>query len=117
MSNTTGSFIANAVSDLAENLGKTHILDEISIYGLADYDGSSTFSFEWIGADVPREFHEEILDFLMRIKELVIDSKKEVKEQEEPHSTMFDGLVRIIYRFRIWSRDGQYECVQRRMAG
>ncbi len=111
-----GGIIAEKVVDLAESLNKQHILDEISFYGTSDKDGSATFTFEWIGESVPPTMFQEIEMFLTEIKKLVISTKKEVREQECPNIVFFDGLARLIYRFRIWNEEGKYEYYDKQLA-
>lgn len=110
---SAGAFIAEKIVDLAESLNKQHILDEISFYGMSNKDGSATLTLEWIGESVPPNVFQEIETFLNEIKKLVISTKKEVKEQECPNTVFFDGLARLVYRFRIWNTDGKYEYYDR----
>lgn len=112
---SVGGFIAEKVVDLAESLNKQYILDEISIYGVSDRDGSATLTFEWIGESVPPTMFQEIEMFLTEIKKLVISTKKEVKEHECPNTVFFDGLARLVYRFRIWNEEGKYEYYDRQL--
>ncbi len=105
-----GSFVAEKIVDLAKSSKKEYILDELSIYGLSDKDGSATLTLEWHGAsDGDQLFSKDIFTFLNEIRSLIISQKKETREQLEPSITPLDGFIRVIYRFRIWDIDGQYE--------
>lgn len=109
-----GSFIAEQVVDLANSLNKNHILDEISLSGLSDKDGSATITFEWQGDD--NVLAKNILEFVHEIRNAVINTGKEVKEQISPAITKIYEIQRVLYRFRVWNFDGQYEVFEKELS-
>lgn len=112
-----GSFVAEKIVDLAKDTNKNHILDEISIYGTSDKDGSATLAFEWLGDSLKdSKMAEEVYCFFKKIRGLLIGLKKEVIEQAYPDKEDFSNTTRIIYRFRIWNEDGEYEFFNRELA-
>lgn len=106
-----GSFVAEKIVDLAQDTNCNHVLDEISIYGTSDKDGSATLAFEWLGKDPT--ISNEIFEFFNKIRFLLIGLNKETVEQEFPSKANLQDTTRVIYRFRIWPMDGKYEFFNR----
>lgn len=109
-----GSQIAEKIVSLAADTNKNHVLDEISIYGMSDKDGSATLAFEFLGETVKNtKISEEVYDFFKKIRSLLIMFGKEVVEQEFPRRELLQNATRIAYRIRIWDIDGKYEFFNR----
>lgn len=100
-----GSSIITKILNFLDSKPKTKILEQIEIYGSSNRDGSAVVTLEWMGS-VDGKF---ILGIFNEIKKLVVDFKKEVKEQSEPSLVKFKNLERVTYTFRIWNVDGKYE--------
>lgn len=111
-----GSIIAEKIVTLAADTNKNHVLDEISIYGTSDKDGSSTLAFEYIGdTSKDSKIVGEVYDFFKKIRSLLISTRKEVVEQEFPRKQNLQNITRIVYRFRIWDIEGGYEFFNREL--
>jgi exo-beta-1,3-glucanase (GH17 family) len=108
-----GVYIADKIIDLAEKLKKTDILDEISLTGRSDKDGSSTITLEWNGND--SVIARNVLDFLNDVRSEVIASGKETKEQISPHHNRFYNTNKVIYRFKMWDEIGRYEVFEKEL--
>lgn len=116
-----GSYFAHKISDYAEANSLSNVLEEISIYGSSNPDGSHVISFEWNG------WHDSglanlILDFLHKIKALIVNSGKEAKEQVAPHMTLFKDprrcdpdAIQALYRVRVWDEQGKYEVLEKEL--
>src|SRR3954462_11597039 len=95
---TIGSSIIGQILDLSDAQPNREILDKIDIFGASNRDGSSVITLEWMGDGDFRP----ILDFINKVKAMVISSKKEAQEQSPPQRINFNNLNRVTYRFRIW---------------
>ncbi len=111
--------LAHKISDFAKSTGKDTILEEISIYGASQQDGSHVMSFEWHG-DEHSSIANDILDFFHSVKKIVSESGKEATEQVPPHANIMKDkngnvLSRILYRFRVWNESGKYDEFKREL--
>ena len=105
---SVGSQLTDKIVDLASELNKNHILDAISIYGVSDKDGSATMSFEWLGQDSD-EAAADILDFLNKIKYMLLEMGNAVVEQVEPCIADVSGITRALYRVKVSAEQGKYD--------
>lgn len=106
-----GSSIVERIISLSSVQPNHKLLDNIDIISISNTDGSAVITLEWMENTDPRP----ILDFLKKVKETLIDSALEVKEQVEPNCVHFNNLNRITYRFRIWDLPGVYEYIEREL--
>lgn len=109
---TIGSSIVEQILDLSSSQPNHKILENVDIIGSSNRDGSAVITLEWMGDSDSRP----ILDFVNKVKSLIISSKREVKEQSPPTALHFNNLNRVTYRFRIWDVEGKYEYMDKTLA-
>lgn len=106
---SVASLIAGRISDFAFSENKNDILEEISIYGSGEPDGSAVMAFEWHGANECSDMSKKVLEFIDNIKKIVVESGREAVEQVQPHCNIFKDNTQILYRVRVWPAFGDYE--------